>query len=244
MAELTTMRPGSTPTPAVDTKILGDLNTLVEKMDLCDSMLHPGAGDAKLSVKSSEAMLAVVGFLEACAPRMVELVEAAAQGALSEDVFAQCLSVNDRLQKILADVETAAMTETTASTTTASAPAKTDDNVTEELTDGFKDLLFGDDQDMFSSKQAAAPSNGGGGKSTGEDDDIFSSKKPAPVPMGGAKTTGEEDDNNEAKPAAASIPATDAAVGGVGDAAGGGLNQTPSNDEFDDFFNERTTNNF
>ena len=234
MAELTTMRPGSTPTPAVDTKILGDLNTLVEKMDLCDSMLHPGAGDAKLSVKSSEAMLAVVGFLEACAPRMVELVEAAAQGALSEDVFAQCLSVNDRLQKILADVETAAMTETTASTTTASAPSKNDDTGTEELTDDFKDLLFGDD----------APSIGGGGKSTGEDDDIFSSKKPAPVPMGGAKTTGEEDDKNEAKPAATSLPATASAVGGVGDAAGVGLTQTPSNDEFDDFFNERTTNNF
>jgi hypothetical protein len=39
-----------------------------------------------------------------------------------QDIFAEGLSVNDRLRKVLADVETAALTETDASTTAASAP--------------------------------------------------------------------------------------------------------------------------
>jgi hypothetical protein len=141
-------------TSSADTKILADLGTVKEKMDLCDALMNPGAGDPKPSLQSSEAMLAVVGFLEACAPRMVELVEAAASGALSEDIFAECLAVNDRLQKQLADIETAALTETSASTTAASAaPASVEQQ--------FEDLLLGDD---------TAASGGAVGKSTGEED--------------------------------------------------------------------------
>ena len=146
-----------TTTPA-DTKILKDLETLTEKMELCQSMLNPGAGDPKLSLES-EAMLAVVGFLEACSPRVVELVEAAATGALSEEVFAECLTANDNLQKLLGDVETAAMTETSAATTAASAPA-----ASSALTEQFEDLLLG----------ASEPATGG--KTTGEEED---SKQPA-----------------------------------------------------------------
>jgi hypothetical protein len=33
-----------------------------------------------------------------------------------QDIFAECLSVNERLRKVMADVETAALTETDAST--------------------------------------------------------------------------------------------------------------------------------
>jgi hypothetical protein len=144
-----------------DLKILQDLETLKEKMELCDAMLNPGAGDPSPSLKTSEAMLAVVGFLEACAPRMVELVEAAAQGALSEDIFAQCLDVNDRLQKQLADVETQAMTETEASTTAASATSE-EEGVVETQ---FSDLLLDDSGDAKAPAAAVA-----GGKSTGEDE--------------------------------------------------------------------------
>jgi hypothetical protein len=147
-----------------DAKILSDLGTLKEKMELCDSMLNPGAGDPKLSVKNSEAMLAVIGYLEACGPRMVELVEAAAAGALSEEVFAECLSVNDRLQKQLADVETAALTETGASTTAASVAAPSG-----SVQEQFEDLLLDD-----SSGAQPAPA---GPKSTGEEQD--DSKQPA-----------------------------------------------------------------
>lgn len=165
-------------TNSADAKILGDLRLLTEKMDLCYSMLNPGAGDPKLSMQS-EAMLAVIGFLEACAPRMVELVEAAASGALSEEVFAECLSVNDRLQKLLADVDTAALTETAASTTAASAPTTSDSSHLME------DLLLGEVNS---------------------------------TPFTGGKTTGEEEDDDT------KLPAT-----------------SPSHDDFDAFFAERTT---
>jgi len=43
--------------------------------------------------------------LEACAPRMVELVEAAAQGALIESTLIKCLEINDRLLKVLSDCD-------------------------------------------------------------------------------------------------------------------------------------------
>ncbi|KAL3911339.1 MAG: hypothetical protein SGARI_001690, partial [Bacillariaceae sp.] len=122
-------------------KITKDLETLKEKMDLCQTMLNPGGGTPKLSVHSNDAMLAVIGFLEACAPRMIELVEAASMsGVLSETVFGELLQCNDRLQKILADVETAALTETSAETTAASAaPAAAGST---NLMDQFGDLLL------------------------------------------------------------------------------------------------------
>lgn len=124
---------------SVDAKILADLETVKEKMDLCENMLRPGDGSPTPSLKNNEALLSVIGFLEACGPRMVELVEAAAQGALSEEVLMECLSVNDRLLKLLSDIDTYAFTETPASTTTASAPKQS-------VEDSFNDLLLDDDQ--------------------------------------------------------------------------------------------------
>ena len=160
-------------TSVANTKILADLGTLKEKMELCNALMNPGAGAPKPSLKS-EAMLAVVGFLEACAPRMVELVEVAAQGALSEDVFAECLAVNDQLQKQLADIETAALTETSASTTAASVAPST------SVEQQFEDLLLeGDNGPM-------APLETPIGKSTGEED--------APGAATG-KSRGEEDED-------------------------------------------------
>jgi hypothetical protein len=113
---------------------MADLDTLTEKINLCDSMLRPGGGDPAPSVQTDETLLSVIGFLEACAPRMVELVEAAAQGALQETALMKCLQVNDRLTKLLSDIDTVALTETPASTTAASAPS-----------DGVEDLLFAEE---------------------------------------------------------------------------------------------------
>jgi hypothetical protein len=143
----------------LDAKIQEDLETVKEKIDLCTAMLNPGADDPNYSIKSNDAMLAIVGFLEACTPRMVELIEVASTGILSEDIFAECLSVNDLLRKVLAEVETAALTETDASTTTASAPASS-------VQEQFEDLLLGDDSNSDLKPPAVA-----GTKSTGEEDD-------------------------------------------------------------------------
>lgn len=189
--EMSARTGGSTPQrTAADAKILADVQQLTEKMDLCKSMLNPGAADPKLSMQS-EAMLAVIGFLEACTPRMVELVEAAATGILSEEVFAECLSANDRLQKVLSDVETASLTETSASTTAASVP----DNLISE----FDDLIFGEDEDEGLVKTPPI----GGGKTTGEEEDskmpaAEDSKMPAAAAPAAAKTGDDTEDDFDA----------------------------------------------
>lgn len=60
-----------------------------DKITLCRQMLPESAG-----VNHDEAFSEVVGFLEACRPRMVDLVEAGIGGALEEDTFAQSLKVS------------------------------------------------------------------------------------------------------------------------------------------------------
>jgi hypothetical protein len=197
-----------------DSKVMTDLESLTEKMDLCDVMLlnnNPPAGDLSAAKTSSEALLAVIGFLEACAPRMVELVEAAAQGALSEDVFAQCLAINDRLQKQLADIETSASTTTTtaASTTTAAASASAPKPESKQ----FEDLLMQEEESSENAQQpsAAAPA----------------ATAAAPA---GEKTTGEDDEDED--------PFTSAKPAATPDAPAG-VERSNSEDEFDDFFASR-----
>jgi hypothetical protein len=145
-------------------------------MDLCESMLNPGPGTPKLSVHTDDAMLQVIGFLEACVPRMIELVEAASvSGVLSETVFEEVLQANDRLQKVLEDVETAALTETPATTTAAKANMTPDDVMAQ-----FDDLFLGSEE---GAPTEAPPA--GGGKTTGETNDDFQSddaKQPAVQP--------------------------------------------------------------
>eukprot|EP00986_Skeletonema_menzelii_P021116 scaffold33253_cov160-Skeletonema_menzelii.AAC.2 len=84
-----------------DEKVLTDLVTLTDQINLCQSML----AQAGSSIDGDEALLSVIGFLEACVPRMVELIEAAAQGALKPETFEECLLVNDKLANILSDVD-------------------------------------------------------------------------------------------------------------------------------------------
>merc|ERR1712060_14726 len=86
---------------AVDDKVLSDIATLSEQIDLCTEMLRE---EGKID-SNNDALLGVIGFLEACVPRMVELVEAAAQGILNESTLETCLSVNDRLLNVLSDCE-------------------------------------------------------------------------------------------------------------------------------------------
>lgn len=85
-----------------DTKVLSDLKTLSDQIDLCVEMVKEQNGKID---STNDALLGVIGFLEACVPRMVELVEAAAQGILLESTLETCLSVNDRLLKVLSDCE-------------------------------------------------------------------------------------------------------------------------------------------
>eukprot|EP00533_Pseudo-nitzschia_delicatissima_P007277 CAMPEP_0116100060 /NCGR_PEP_ID=MMETSP0327-20121206/12096_1 /TAXON_ID=44447 /ORGANISM="Pseudo-nitzschia delicatissima, Strain B596" /LENGTH=195 /DNA_ID=CAMNT_0003591971 /DNA_START=254 /DNA_END=841 /DNA_ORIENTATION=- len=168
------------PTMQADTKISNDLAILKEKMNLLDSMIFPTDSSApKLSVKTNEAVRSVVGYLDACGPRMIELVTAcmSRDGVVSEEVFGDVLACNDRLQKLLGDVDTLLLVETPASTTAASAAAAEAAPTSEDLTDQFGDLLLGDENPF------AEPD----------------------VPTAGAKTTGEEEEDEKpiAAPAAA-----------------------------------------
>jgi hypothetical protein len=104
---------------SIGTKIMDDLGVVKEKIHLCESILYPGEGLPTPSLKDNEGLLSVIGFLEACAPRMVELVEAGTQGALSELVLMECLAVNDKLVKLLDTVDKFDFTESSASSNTA-----------------------------------------------------------------------------------------------------------------------------
>jgi hypothetical protein len=160
----------SSPSSAdANTKIMMDLRSVNDKIDLLSSMLHPANGAPKLSIHN-DAVMAVLGFLEACQPRLIELVEAASiSGVLTEQVFEEVLQCNDQLQKILSeDVETAFLTETTAETSVAKAP---------DVTDQFNDLLLGD-----LDEPAPPVTLGVGVKTTGEDISNNEMKQPATIP--------------------------------------------------------------
>eukprot|EP00934_Nitzschia_sp_Nitz4_P002097 Nitzschia sp. Nitz4//scaffold202_size38995//16703//17353//NITZ4_007630-RA/size38995-snap-gene-0.85-mRNA-1//1//CDS//3329541378//2097//frame0 len=158
-----------------DAKILGDLKTLSDKMDVLAELLE---GQSSLQ---GEAAMAVVGFLEASGPRMVELVEAAATGALSEEVFAECLSANDRLQKLLADVDVASASATTATAAPAAAAA-----AAASLPAEMGSL------DLFESTETPASA---GPKTTGEKEvDLFDTKLPAAAAPAPAAATSQDDD--------------------------------------------------
>jgi hypothetical protein len=54
-----------------------------------------------VGIAGDDLLAEVVGFLEACQGRMLELVEAGTNGLLSEEVFEECLRVNDAIAKTL-----------------------------------------------------------------------------------------------------------------------------------------------
>jgi hypothetical protein len=128
----------TTSTAAADRKVLADLEILSERLRRCDELLAAAAAanstndDDSTIVRSSTttALLDVVGFLEASAPRMVELVEVAAQGAVSDAVLMKCLDVNDRLTKALSDIDAVVTFVDTSSSEAAAAAAEPDIAVT------------------------------------------------------------------------------------------------------------------
>lgn len=206
---------------AVETKIMADLELLMEKCDLCASMLRPGSDCPAPSVQTDDACQTVIGFLEACQPRMVELVEAAAVGAVSDTVLMKALEVNDRLTLVMADIDTAALTETAASTTAASVSA--DSNVdSNSVQDNLDDLLLTDDGDDGDDNNNIH----GDDNLVGDDD----SKKPAAR----KKSTGEQDEQHN-DPFGNTVLQPTSASGAPAPAS------TKSEDEFDSFFNDRTT---
>lgn len=77
-------------------KLRQDLVAVEEKIKLCREMLPESPG-----IEHDEALSEVVGFLEACQPRLSDLIEAGMQDILSEDILSHTLHVFDELQKTL-----------------------------------------------------------------------------------------------------------------------------------------------
>ena len=85
-----------------DNKAVRDINTLSEKNDICSAILKENGGKFDYF---DETLLAVIGFLEACTPRTVKLVEAATKGGVKESALVRCLEVNDRLLKVVSECD-------------------------------------------------------------------------------------------------------------------------------------------
>jgi len=80
-------------------KVRTDLDVVAEHVSLLESMLPNSPG-----IREDEAMSEVVGFLEACRPRLANLVEVGLAGGLGDaDTVAHLLAVNDAVQQVLAD---------------------------------------------------------------------------------------------------------------------------------------------
>ena len=77
-------------------RIDADLAIVIEKVKMCRQMLFISPG-----VDKDEVLADVVGFLEACRDRMVDLIESGTRGMLNEGLFEKCLKVNDAVLRTL-----------------------------------------------------------------------------------------------------------------------------------------------
>ena len=221
---------------AADDKVMEDLATLEERITLCNEMMKECGGN----IESDEALLDVVGFLEACMPRIIELIEAASQGVLSEVTLMRCLEVNDKLLSVLSTNSTPA--EPTSSFSVASQPVTSDllssppPPPSLAASAAAADPFAGSDLLLQPSIQPSIQPSVGGLKSTG-DDDFDSLLKPA---AGDFKPAGS------GKPPAVLRGVSGGAGLGSGEdpfaTLGGapqGLKSTKSDDLFDDFVGNR-----
>ncbi|CAM9576659.1 unnamed protein product, partial [Scytosiphon promiscuus] len=179
-------------TPQTMEKLEEDLQMVKDKITLCREMLPESAG-----VDMDPAFSEVVGFLEACRPRMVDLVEAGVSGALGEDTFAKCLQINDALLRTL-DAEregTPIAVEDGLPASGGAAPLLDLDGGSDDpLAGKMSSFSIGDTDDDFAELRKGKPSAAAGKSATG------SVKKLGAVPLKtpAAATTaaaGENDDD-------------------------------------------------
>lgn len=109
-----------------DEKVNADLNTLSEQIDAARALLAAPECNTASDVDGNETLLVYVGFLEACVPRMEQLVEGALGGKVGEETLEKILLLNDRLNRTLDDCDNPSLvtdTEGAAPAAAAAAPA-------------------------------------------------------------------------------------------------------------------------
>lgn len=77
-------------------KLRNDLFVVMEKNKLCREILQVSPG-----IQQDEALADMIGYLEACRDRMIDIIEAGTQGLLGEELFNFALKVNDAIIKTL-----------------------------------------------------------------------------------------------------------------------------------------------
>lgn len=77
-------------------KLNQDLVVVCDQIGLCRALLIESPG-----IEQDEILSEVVGYLEACRERLLELIDAAASGLLSESLFAKILRINEYVIKTL-----------------------------------------------------------------------------------------------------------------------------------------------
>lgn len=144
-----------------DEKVKRDLATVQEKINLATAMLEPLHSSAE--VDANEALLSVIGFLEACIPRVRELVEAGMSGALQEDTLVKCLGINDNLLQLLEFVENPQLcvksNKTDAKATKEPTAPPTNEFDVFGIGDDDEDDEFNDFMDAGDGKPSAAPTS-------------------------------------------------------------------------------------
>lgn len=213
-----------------DEKITADLSTLSEQISLCQSMLV-NAGPLS-SIQDNEALLTVIGFLEACVPRMMELIEAAASGAIKEETFEMCLTVNDKLTNILADVEKDPE-DRQPLTVAASAGGNSGGS------DMVSDSKIDEDMNTLSLSSEGADSNIKLGKTSGMNEEDLRKPPPEEVdPFAGGPDLLQP--TQTAPLTMMGTPATTAESAMAPAVSSDGQAKTDDNDDFDAFFKDRT----
>lgn len=187
MNELVEQKPApSIPrTQTPDAKILSDLATVIEKINLCTEMLGPLT--SSYQVDQDESLLVVVGFLESCVPRVRDLVEAGMTGALGEDTVVKCLTVNDSLCKVLELVEHPEKCDPAPTTVPSTSTS------TNEVMDSFDAFGIADEVDLLDSKPSAAASVPAAASSTLDDLLMTPNTVPAPAPAAKPATAEEKE---------------------------------------------------
>lgn len=77
-------------------KLKSDLKIVMDKARLCREMLPESKG-----IATDVALSEVVGYLEACRTRLMDLIEAGTMGMLDEDVLELALKTNDVVNRTL-----------------------------------------------------------------------------------------------------------------------------------------------
>lgn len=206
---------------------MSDLSTVQEKITLCQSMLVNIQFTSQID--TDESLLAIIGFLEACVPRVRELINTG-MTLLKEETLTKCFLVNDELCKILEYVEhpeklTAMPKDASGDSGNSSGDAKPSSDVASAIAaaqnDGA-DILDSLDFDAFGfedQKQAVKTDQSDGKPATSSaasaalEDLLAPPSSLPPPPAASAKTEG------------------------------GTTKKQEGTDEFDDFFNKRDGNN-